>query len=303
MGWLGRGLGEFGSDVGRGYDINLDWRQRQQQMALENARQKIAQLRAPLELQELQQRIKQMGQTQPAGVEKLPGGGLGGVTFDPATGTYSIKTLTPGVPPEPKFPTLQAAAAYYLEKGDWEKLGQVNTEIEKTKTQPKPAEIKDPFELWKAQNPNAPVSEWLKMQEKFKKQPVDANAAYDRWVKEQEYKAAHPAEKPAKPIPPDVLNLLKAPVPKTPTAEQSRRLADAADRVFGGTAYKQDLIKRGARSPLLGLRSPYTDVAYASGEYAAILNSIKQAAGQQESSGEISPPNVPPPPGFVPNRP
>jgi hypothetical protein len=135
MGWFGRGIGQFGSDVGTGYDINLGWKERLQQMALENARQKIAEMRAPLELQELQTRIKQMQSPQPAGIVKGAGGETSGVTFDPATSTYSIKTLTPGAAAEPKFPTLQAAAAYYTQHGDWEKLKLINDEIDRNKTQ------------------------------------------------------------------------------------------------------------------------------------------------------------------------
>lgn len=297
MGWFGRSIGDFGSQVGQGYEINLGWKERLQNMALQNARQKIADLMGPLQVQEIQQRIKQMQQPREAGIVKGPGGETSGVTFDPATGTYSVKTLIPGAPPEPKFPNLLAAAAYYLQKGDFEKLKAVSDEIERTKPQKTAPEPKDAFELWRAQNPNASVSEWLKLQEQYKKQPADPNAAFDRWVKEQEYKAAHPTEKPSKPIPPDVLNLLNAPIPKSPTPEQSRRLADAADRVFGGTAYKQDLITRGRRSPLMGLRSPYSAVAYDSSEYADVLGLIKQAVRQ--ATGATPPPPPPPEPGLT----
>jgi hypothetical protein len=138
MSWLGRGIGDFGSQVGQGFDINLGWKERLQNMAMQNARQKLADLKGPLELQELQQRVKQMGQPQPAGVVKGPGGETSGVTFDPATSTYSVKTLIPGAVPEPKFPTLQAAAAYYLQKGDFDKLKLVNDEIDRNKTQKTP---------------------------------------------------------------------------------------------------------------------------------------------------------------------
>lgn len=133
MGWLGRGLGSFGSDVGRGYDINLDWKQRLQNMVLENARQKQSELKNALDMQELQQRIKQMQSPQPAGIVKGPSGETSGVTFDPATSTYSVKNLIPGTPPEPKFPNLQAAAAYYLQKGDFDKLKLVNDEMDRAR--------------------------------------------------------------------------------------------------------------------------------------------------------------------------
>lgn len=110
MGWIGRSIGDFGSQVGGGYDINLGWKERLQNMAMQQARQKIADMQASLQLQEFQQRIKQMSAPQFQGTAKTPG-------------------------LEPKFPNLQAAAAYYLQKGDFEKLKLVNDEIEKTKPQ------------------------------------------------------------------------------------------------------------------------------------------------------------------------
>jgi hypothetical protein len=167
-------------------------------MALENARQKIAEMRAPLELQELQTRIKQMQSPQPAGIVKGAGGETSGVTFDPATSTYSIKTLIPGATPEPKFQTLQAAAAYYTQHGEWDKLKLINDEIDRNKTQKTPAGPKDPFELWLAQNPNGSVAEWLKLQEKYKKTGAEGGTktpfelwmathpkgTYDQWINE-----------------------------------------------------------------------------------------------------------------------
>jgi hypothetical protein len=70
-------------------------------MALQNARQKLADLKGPLELQELQQRIKQMGASQFKGTTELPGGGLGAITVDPNTGQPSMKPLVaPLITPE-----------------------------------------------------------------------------------------------------------------------------------------------------------------------------------------------------------
>lgn len=185
MSWLGRSIGDFGSQVGQGFDINLGWRERLQAMALQNARQKLADLIGPLQVQELQQKLKQMQQPQAAGIEKLPSGGIGGFTFDPQTGTYGFQSLVPGAPAEPKFPTLQAAAAYYLQKGDFEKLKAVNDEIERTKAQAKPTEIKDPFELWRQQNPNTSVADWLKLQEKYKKTAEGGTKTpFELWIQQ-----------------------------------------------------------------------------------------------------------------------
>jgi hypothetical protein len=140
MGWFGRGIGDFGSDVGRGYDINLDWRQRLNQMAIDNARQKLADLKGPLEVQEIQERLKQMRSPAPAGIEKGAGGEIEGVSWDPSTSAYSIKELRPGAPPEPKFATLQAGAAYYLQRGDIAKYNQYLDAIAKLKGPPKEPE-------------------------------------------------------------------------------------------------------------------------------------------------------------------
>ena len=95
MGWLGRGIGNFGEQVGEASDINQDFRARQQQMAFEAARQKIAAMMAPLQLQQLQQQIKQMGQPTYEGTASLPGGGTGAITFDRGTGTAKVNPLVP----------------------------------------------------------------------------------------------------------------------------------------------------------------------------------------------------------------
>jgi hypothetical protein len=97
VGWLGRGLGDFGSQVGQGFDINLGWKERLQNMAMENARQKLADLKGPLELQELQQRIRQGGAPQFQGTVKTPGGGESAIIRDPELGTISTKDILPGL--------------------------------------------------------------------------------------------------------------------------------------------------------------------------------------------------------------
>jgi hypothetical protein len=135
--WLGRGLGDFGSQVGQGYDINLGWKERLQGLAMEQARQKNADMKNALDMQELQTRIKQMQSPQPAGIVKGPGGEESGVTWDPITSTYSAKTLIPGAPPEPKFKTPLEAMTYYAQKGDAERFNQFKTIYESTRPQPK----------------------------------------------------------------------------------------------------------------------------------------------------------------------
>jgi hypothetical protein len=99
MGWLGRGLGSFGAQAGEASEINLDYRAKQQQMQLEAARQKLQELMMPLQMQELQARLKEMTQPKPAGLVGTRGGGQAGVTFEPGKG-YSLQTLESGADPE-----------------------------------------------------------------------------------------------------------------------------------------------------------------------------------------------------------
>lgn len=100
MGWLGRGIGDFGSQVGQGYDINLGWKERLQNMALAQARQRLEELKQPLELQELQQRIRQAAAPQYMGTVKTPGGGESAIIREPQAGTITTKDILPGLKPE-----------------------------------------------------------------------------------------------------------------------------------------------------------------------------------------------------------
>ena len=95
MGWFGRGLGDFGSQVGQGYDINLDWKTRLQNLAIQNARQKLEDLMGPLQVQELQTRLRQMQQPQWEGTVNTPGGGVGAITRNPNTGATGMNPLVP----------------------------------------------------------------------------------------------------------------------------------------------------------------------------------------------------------------
>lgn len=99
MGWIGRSIGQFGADVGTGRDIALDWRAREQDMRLKAAQQKLQELMLPLQLQELQARLREMTQPKPAGIVGTRGGGQAGVTFEPGKG-YSMQELEAGGDPE-----------------------------------------------------------------------------------------------------------------------------------------------------------------------------------------------------------
>ena len=98
MGWLGRSLGQFGADVGTGHDIALDWKQREQDMRIKAAQQKLQEMMLPLQLQEIQARLAEMTQPKPAGLVGTHGGGQAGVTFQPGKG-YSLQTLEEGADP------------------------------------------------------------------------------------------------------------------------------------------------------------------------------------------------------------
>lgn len=97
MAALGRSLGDFGSQVGTGYDINLGWKERLQNMAFQAAKQKQDQLNQALQMQELQQRIKQMSAPQFQGTAKTPGGGEAAILRDPEKGTITTQDILPGM--------------------------------------------------------------------------------------------------------------------------------------------------------------------------------------------------------------
>ena len=300
MGWLGRGLGSFGSDVGTGYDINLGWRERLQQMAMENARQKLADLKGPLELQELQTKIKQMQSPQPAGIVKGAGGETSGVTFDPATSTYSIRTLIPGAAPEPKFSSLQSAAAYYLQRGDLEKLKLVNDEMDRNKkAAPEP---KDAFELWRAQNPQASVADWLRLQEKYKKTGAEGGTktpfelwmvqhpkgTYDQWANESK---------------------------QTDRTDATKAVTNAMNAFKSFQAIQSDALKNASHFNWLGKGKYSTEEAQSRMDVAQKdLDEKRQDAIEKltdagmpiptwlQQGGTTGAPNVPPPPGFQLNR-
>jgi hypothetical protein len=97
MSWLGRGIGEFGSQVGQGYDINQQWRFRDQQMKMEAARQALMDLMAPLQLQELQEKIRQMKGPQYEGMYATPGGGTAAAFLEPGATSLRTQELSPGM--------------------------------------------------------------------------------------------------------------------------------------------------------------------------------------------------------------
>jgi hypothetical protein len=98
MGWLGRSIGAFGSQAGEGHDIALDWRAREQDMRMKAAKQKLDELLLPLQIQEIQARLRQMGMPKTERVG-LPGGGTGVFSISPTGEPSDVKTLVPGEEP------------------------------------------------------------------------------------------------------------------------------------------------------------------------------------------------------------
>jgi hypothetical protein len=77
----------------------LDWRTREQQNRIARARAQLEELMGPLQIQEIQEQLRQLREPKPAGTVQLPGGGLAGVTFSPE-GKYATQTLIPGMDKE-----------------------------------------------------------------------------------------------------------------------------------------------------------------------------------------------------------
>jgi hypothetical protein len=99
MSWIARGIGQLGSQAGEAYGIAQDWRARQQEMQIKAAQQKLQEMMLPLQIQEIQARLREQTQPKPAGLVTTRGGGTAGATFTPGTG-YSLQTLEAGADPE-----------------------------------------------------------------------------------------------------------------------------------------------------------------------------------------------------------
>lgn len=93
FGDIARGLGQFGSDLGAGVSML-------QNQHLENLKSQIEKQQADMNMQILQERLKQMRSPQSMGIIPTPGGGQAGVTFDPNSGTYHEQGIVQGMSAE-----------------------------------------------------------------------------------------------------------------------------------------------------------------------------------------------------------
>ena len=328
FGNIARTLGGVGNDVSNAQQANTA-------LSQQAAADKLKQIMAGLQIQEIRNRLSEFGQAKPAGIEKTPEGGIAGFTFDPNSGTYKAQPLLPGAAPGVDKEKFRTSLLEYANRPDatalekrvmsgligsldagmapekvMEDYNRFLSSRSETGTPPKD-ELKteifggyrwqyDPAKklsgtrdatgqyvrLGLAKEPGTgeggtktPFELWLK---------THPGGSYDDWI-------ADSAK--TKPIPPDVLNLLKVPVPENPTPADSQRLAQAADKVFGGTAHRQDLITRGRKPgfPIVG-RAHYESAAYSKAEYQDILDSIK------DSVGDVGGATIQPPPGPPPGR-
>jgi hypothetical protein len=336
FGTLARTAGGIGNEVANAKTYN-------DQLAVQAAKDKLAQIMGQLQVHDLQNRLSEFGQPKPSGVERGPNGEITGIVFNPKTGQYEAQNIAAGQAPagidKEKFRNqlLQQANdpnASAVEKkvlsgliGSLDSGGLPEKVMEDynrflssrsetgTEKQEKPETVIfggnryqwDPTK--KIPGPRDATGQYVRLgpaKEPGESGGVDLDA-YAQDVAEG--KASLPTGKfgaqvanrmkqlgldapKKKDVPQDVKNLLLAPVPPTPSAADSQRLAAAADKVFGGTEHRQDLISRGRRSTLMGLRTPYAPQAYSADEYQMILDSIKQAVG---GPTEATPP---PPSGY-----
>lgn len=343
MGWFGnfaRTAGSVGNDVSNARMAN-------DQLAVQAAKDRLAQIMSQLQIQDIQNRLSEFGQVKPSGVERGPAGELTGIVFNPKTGKYESQPLAPGNAPaeidKEKFRNqlLQQANDPNASPIEKKVLTGLITSLDSGMTPEKVAEDYNRFLVSRSETGTGPKPElkteifggykWQYDPEKKISGTRDATGQYVRLgVAKEPGTGSEPGDVDAlayditagkatmptgkfgaavakrmkelgiepplkKDIPQDIKNFLNAPVPQKPTSAESQRLAAAADRVFGGSDYRQDLIARGRRSTLMGLRSSYSPQAYTQQEYADILESIKQSTGITAASNDL-------PPGLDPSK-
>jgi hypothetical protein len=108
MGWLGRSIGSFGNDAGKAYETAQDWRAKDQEMKAAKVREQLQMLMIPLQIQEIQQRIKQGNQAKSVGTIGTRGGGTSGLSFDPNTGAFKTQELEAGADPNDVIPRIES---------------------------------------------------------------------------------------------------------------------------------------------------------------------------------------------------
>lgn len=103
-------IGSVGNDVANARQGNAD-------LATKAAADKLKQIMAQLQIQEIQQKLAQSGQPQPMGIQKTPEGGLSGFTYEPGVG-YKAQPLAPGAPPSVDKEKFRTSLLEYANRPD-----------------------------------------------------------------------------------------------------------------------------------------------------------------------------------------
>ncbi len=139
MSWLGLSLGELGSQAGQAKDIAMGWREREQNMRIAAAKQKLEESLMPLriaEIQDIQNRIKRSMQPQMRSSFTTPDGSIYAVMQNPSTGEVTTQALYHGMQKYPEFKNLQEMQAWGLTHGDADLVKQAQEAIKATQRQP-----------------------------------------------------------------------------------------------------------------------------------------------------------------------
>jgi hypothetical protein len=92
FGDIARTVGSTGNDVANATFATRD-------LATQTASDKLKQIMAKLQIQDIQNRLSEFGQVKPSGVERGQNGELNGIVFNPKTGKYELQNLAQGAAP------------------------------------------------------------------------------------------------------------------------------------------------------------------------------------------------------------
>jgi hypothetical protein len=238
-----QGLGRTGADIGTGAGIISDENR-------QNAEAQLRQLQAKMALAEFQQKVKEFQARQAAEQQKQPASVIANI--EKALGhplTDRQKEMVLGIQGTPSKQSFQEILGpdnkphrYQIDEASHEKtdLGIAGT----TANPPQPTEYSD----WRRQNPDAPVSEFMKLQKKYRGKEEtgsgspDDIAAYAEDLMARKIKVSDIPVKMRGAVL-DYIRKNKMQPPRTPSAEEHRR-ADLAVNVNENLEQIEDIVKR-----------------------------------------------------------